>query len=71
MSNNDSWCVKCKRKTPIMNPQIRITKNNRSQMRSTCPTCGITKTQFVSGNTKEGGFGLLKLFGLGKKKKRK
>ena len=43
----DSYCVKCKSKTPDINPVIKISKNGRHMQQSTCGVCGIKKTKFV------------------------
>ena len=68
--SNLTYCIKCKQRTPVVNPEVVTTRNNKSQLKSSCPVCGITKTQFISDKqAKKGGFlgGLGKLFGFGKK----
>ena len=45
----DSYCVKCRKKTPYAEKQfIVMTKNNRPMIRGTCAECERTKTQFIS-----------------------
>ena len=69
-----SYCVKCQRKTEVVNPQVVTTANNRYLLKSQCPICGTRKTQFISEQqAKQGGFlGFLgKLFGFGKNQRKK
>ena len=47
-----TYCVKEKRETESLNPQYVRTKNGRLMLKSTCASCGITKSKFV----KRGGF---------------
>ena len=76
-----SYCVKCRRKTEILNPQV-VYDDNKYALKSQCPICGIRKSQYISEEQakiikekiKEGGFigDLFKgIFGFGKKPKRK
>ena len=44
---SDIYCVKCKRKTPTVNEQIVITKNNRYATTGQCQNCGRTKYMFI------------------------
>ncbi len=36
----EAYCVKCKKKVPMQNPQGIIMKNGRPALRGTCPVCG-------------------------------
>lgn len=47
-----SFCVKCKKASPDVNPQLAVTKNGRNMVKSKCGNCGSNKCQFVSGNSK-------------------
>lgn len=48
--SDSTYCVKCRRKTPDVNPQVIATANNRRALKSTCKVCGTKKTRFLSGN---------------------
>ena len=50
-----TYCVKEKRETESLNPQYVKAKNGRLMLKSTCASCGITKSQFVK-DPQEGGF---------------
>ena len=43
-----SYCLRCKRKTPKLNPTFMRTKNSRILLRTTCPVCGTNKSSFMS-----------------------
>ena len=49
-----TYCVKEKRETESLNPQYVKAKNGRLMLKSTCASCGITKSKFVKKT--EGGF---------------
>jgi hypothetical protein len=36
----EAYCVKCKVKREIKNPEAYVMKNNRPATRGTCPVCG-------------------------------
>ena len=38
-----TYCVKCRKNTENVNSKIFKTKNNRLNMQSKCPVCGIKK----------------------------
>jgi hypothetical protein len=40
MSEVVGYCVKCKEKRPIANPQQVTMANGRPAMKGTCPVCG-------------------------------
>ena len=42
-----TYCVKCRKKTENLDSKIFKTKNNRLNMQSKCPKCGIKKSRFV------------------------
>ena len=42
-----TYCVKCRKDTEYIEPEIVRTKNNRLIMQSKCPVCGIKKSRFV------------------------
>lgn len=42
------YCVKCKAKKEMVNPQEGVTKNNRIITKGTCPDCG-TKMSLIGG----------------------
>ena len=42
-----SYCVKERHDTESLNPRYVKAKNGRMMMKSTCASCGITKSQFV------------------------
>ena len=38
-----TYCVKCRKDTEYIDPEMVRTKNNRLVMQSKCPVCGIKK----------------------------
>jgi hypothetical protein len=46
--NSMSYCVKCRKHTPSVNPVQSITKSGRHMVKSKCVGCGINKSKFVS-----------------------
>lgn len=38
----EAYCVKCKAKKEMQNPQETTMKNGRPMAKGTCPTCGTT-----------------------------
>ena len=67
----ESYCVKCKSKRKVVDPQLKHAKNGRPFIVSDCETCGSTCSRFVKQNeVKEGGlFWMIPgLFGKGKKR---
>ena len=40
-------CLKCRKDTENIDPEMVRTKNNRLIMQSKCPVCGIKKSRFV------------------------
>lgn len=46
-----AYCVKCKEKKEMVDPQEGVTKNGRVITKGTCPTCG-TKMSLIGGVAK-------------------
>jgi hypothetical protein len=44
----EAYCVKCKKKTEIKNPQEVTMKNGRHALKGTCSVCGTTTQSFLS-----------------------
>lgn len=44
----EAYCVKCKQKRRILNPQRTVTKNGRNALEGTCPVCGTRLFRFVA-----------------------
>ena len=42
-----TYCVKCRKDTENIDPEIVRTENNRLVMQSKCSVCGIKKSRFV------------------------
>ena len=42
----EAYCVKCKTKRPIQNPEPYFTPTGRAAVRGTCPVCGTTLIRF-------------------------
>ena len=42
-----TYCVKCRKDTGNIDPEMVRTKNNKLIMQSKCPVCGIEKSRFV------------------------
>jgi hypothetical protein len=63
-----SYCVKCKKQTPIINPSVAKAKNGRPMLKGKCGNCGMVKTKFVSADQiqklQKGGFILPLLAGV-------
>ncbi|MCS7117084.1 MAG: DUF5679 domain-containing protein [Nitrososphaerota archaeon] len=38
----EAYCVKCKKKVEMKNPQTVTLKNKRQATKGQCPTCGTT-----------------------------
>ena len=52
-----SYCVKCRRQTGNVDPQLTTTINGRHLLKSQCSVCGSRKAQFISEQqAKQGGF---------------
>lgn len=44
----EAYCVKCKKKTEIKDPQEVTMKNGRHAIKGTCAVCGTTVQSFQS-----------------------
>lgn len=44
----DAYCVKCKKKTEIKDPQEVTMKNGRKAMKGKCPACGTGLYRILS-----------------------
>ena len=42
-----TYCVKCRKDTGNIDPEMVRIKNNKLIMQSKCPVCGIKKLRFV------------------------
>ncbi len=51
-TNPQAYCVKCKSKTDIVNPETVTMKNGRSAMKGHCKKCN-TKVFRILGNAKK------------------
>ena len=49
-----SYCVKCRKTTPLQNAKAVKTKNNKYILKGTCPVCGGKKSTFISRKKGEG-----------------
>ena len=43
----DAYCVKCKQKRELTNPQKVVLKNGRPALKGKCPVCGTSLMRFV------------------------
>ena len=55
-----SYCLKCKKNTESINPEVSKTTNGKAMILSTCAKCGSKKSKFKEQDTK----GLLSNLGL-------
>ena len=67
MPSAESYCVRCRKKTPDSNPHIVTVSgrggSQRKMKKSTCSVCGCTKCQFVSSKAGKAGDGLFDSIG--------
>ena len=56
----ESYCLKCKKYTKIINPQVSSTSNGKLVILSKCAICGSKKSKFIN---KEETSGLLSKLG--------
>ena len=47
MYKMESYCLKCKKQTENINPQVSSTSNDRAMILSKCATCGSKKSKFI------------------------
>ena len=43
------YCVKCKKKVPVENPETITMKSDRLAITGKCPICGTTTYQIIAG----------------------
>ena len=56
-----TYCVKCRKDTGNIDPEMVRTKNNKLIMQSKCPVCGIKNSRIVK---EQEGKGLLSNLGI-------
>ncbi len=54
MAAVEAYCVKCREKREIKDPQEVTMKNGRPAIQGTCPVCGTKLFRMMSGGTAEG-----------------
>ena len=57
----ESYCLKCKKHTKNINPQVSITSNGKMMILSNCAICGSRKSKFIK---KQDAKGLLSKLGI-------
>ena len=57
----ESYCLKCKRNTEIIDPEVSSTGNGRVMTLSKCPICCSKKSRFIK---HQGAKGLLSKLGI-------
>ena len=57
----ESYCLKCKKHTKNINPQVSSTSNGRVMILSKCAICGSKKSKFIN---KQEAKGLLSKLGI-------
>ena len=57
----ESYCLKCKKYTKNINPQVSSTSNDKLMIFSKCAICGSKKSKFIK---KQVASGLLSKFGI-------
>ena len=50
----DSYCLKCKKHTKNINPQVSSTSNGKVVILSKCATCGSKKSRFIKSQEAKG-----------------
>ena len=50
----ESYCLKCKKHTENINPEISSTSNGRSMILSKCEICGSKKSRFIKNQEAKG-----------------
>ena len=49
-----SYCLKCKKDTENINPNVSKTRNNRTMLLSKCAICGSKKSRFIKNQEAKG-----------------
>ena len=57
----ESYCLKCKKHTKNIDPQVSSTSNGKFMILSKCTICGSKKSKFIK---KQGASGLLSKLGI-------
>ena len=57
----ESYCLKCKKYTKNINPQVSSTSNGKMMILSKCAICGSKKSRFIK---KQEAIGLLSKLGI-------
>ena len=52
----ESYCLKCKKYTKNINPQVSNTCNGKAMILSKCAICGIKKSRFIKNQKAKGLF---------------
>ena len=50
----ESYCLKCKKHTKSINPQVSSTSNGKIMTLSKCATCGSKKSRFIKSQEAKG-----------------
>ena len=50
----ESYCLKCKKNTEIINPNVSSTSNVRTMILSKCAICGSKKSRFIKNQEAKG-----------------
>ena len=50
----ESYCLKCKKHTKNINPQVSSTSNGKVMMLSKCAICGSKKSRFIKNQEAKG-----------------
>ncbi len=51
LNNVVMYCVKCRHKVNVRNPQVMTLKSKRKALKGKCPHCETTTYKFVSNDT--------------------
>ena len=54
MHKMDSYCLKCKKHTENINPQVSSTSNGKVMILSKCAICGSKKSRFIKNQEAKG-----------------
>ena len=57
----ESYCLKCRKYTKNINPEVSSTSNGKLMILSKCPTCGSRKSKFIK---KQDAKGILSSLGI-------
>jgi hypothetical protein len=51
MTSDEAYCVKCKERVEIEDPEEVMTKNHRRMLQGLCPNCGTKVCRFLSSSS--------------------